>query len=483
MTSRSRLRSTTKMAATASAAVLALLLGTAPAASALSAPAVAAAVPHPATTPIKHFVFLMQGGRTFDNYFGTYPGADGLGAGTCQPLSVSDPAGHCVKPFLLDNSERAPLGANATIIASQWNGGKMNGFVAAYQQQGRDGAMAMGYYNATQLPFYWEAAQNYVLFDHFFSSAQYDIRNNRSYWVSASPAPGGTGRIPAGGYGNLQTIFDRLQAANVSWKFYVQGYNRAQTYESVSPDSSETQTARVPLVDFQRFTHDPSLASHIVGLDQYYRDLRAGTLPAVAYVASSSGDDERSAQSVSAGQSMVNTMTTQLMESKYWDNSAFMWSYDGSGGWYDGVRPPTVAGQPLGYRVPAVLISPYARKGLVSHTVLDYTSALKFIEQNWTLAPLTVRDKHASSLLSAFDFGQVPRSPVLLRAGPASQLDAFPTARSLTGHQARAVYVLYGGAATVTILLPVIAALATARSSRRRIRAASGTESAEERAG
>ncbi|MCW2893534.1 MAG: hypothetical protein JWO75_3023 [Actinomycetia bacterium] len=483
MTSRSRFRSTTKVAATASAAVLALLLGTVPAASALAAPAVAAAVPHAATTPIKHFVFLMQGGRTFDNYFGTYPGADGLGAGTCQPLSVSGPAGPCVKPFLLDNSDRAPLGASATIIASQWDGGKMNGFVAAYQQQGRDGAMAMGYYNATQLPFYWEAAQNYVLFDHFFSSAQYGIRNSRSYWVSASPAPGGTGRIPAGGYGNLQTIFDRLQAAHVSWKFYVQGYNPAQTYASVSPDSSETQTARVPLVDFQRFTHDPSLASHIVGLDQYYRDLRAGTLPAVAYVASSSGDDERSAQSVSAGQSMVDTMTTQLMESRYWDNSAFMWSYDGSGGWYDGVRPPTVAGQPLGYRVPALLISAYARKGLVSHTVLDYTSALRFIEQNWTLAPLTARDAHANSLLGAFDFGQGPRSPVLLRAGPASQLDAFPTARSLTGHQARAVYVLYGGAATVTILLPVIAALATARSSRRRIRAASGTESAEERAG
>jgi phospholipase C len=483
MTSRSRFRSTTKVAATASAAVLALLLGTVPAASALAAPAVAAAVPHAATTPIKHFVFLMQGGRTFDNYFGTYPGADGLGAGTCQPLSVSGPAGPCVKPFLLDNSDRAPLGASATIIASQWDGGKMNGFVAAYQQQGRDGAMAMGYYNATQLPFYWEAAQNYVLFDHFFSSAQYGIRNSRSYWVSASPAPGGTGRIPAGGYGNLQTIFDRLQAAHVSWKFYVQGYNPAQTYASVSPDSSETQTARVPLVDFQRFTHDPSLASHIVGLDQYYRDLRAGTLPAVAYVASSSGDDERSAQSVSAGQSMVDTMTTQLMESRYWDNSAFMWSYDGSGGWYDGMRPPTVAGQPLGYRVPALLISAYARKGLVSHTVLDYTSALRFIEQNWTLAPLTARDAHANSLLGAFDFGQGPRSPVLLRAGPASQLDAFPTARSLTGHQARAVYVLYGGAATVTILLPVIAALATARSSRRRIRAASGTESAEERAG
>ena len=123
-----------------------------------------------------------------------------------------------------------------------------------------------------------------------------------------------------------------------------------------------------------------------------------------------------------------------------------MWSYDGSGGWFDGVRPPTVAGQPLGFRVPALLVSAYARKGQVDHTVLDYTSALKFIEQNWGLAPLAARDAHANSLSSAFDFAAGPRPPVLLRAGAASRLDAFPTARGLTRHQATMIYVLYGGA-------------------------------------
>ena len=111
-------------------------------------------------------------------------------------------------------------------------------------------------------------------------------------------------------------------------------------------------------------------------------------------------------------------MTTQLMESRYWDSSALMWSYDGSGGWFDGVRPPTVGGQPLGFRVPALLVSAYARKGQVNHTVLDYTSALKFIEQNWGLAPLTALDAHANSLSSAFNFASGPRPPVLLRAGP-----------------------------------------------------------------
>jgi phospholipase C len=266
----------------------------------------------------------------------------------------------------------------------------------------------------------------------------------------------------------------------VSWKFYVQGYNPKQTYKTAVPDSAETQTARVPLVDFQRFSQDPALASHIVSLDQYYRDLRAGTLPAVAYVASSSGDDERSAQSVAVGQGLVSTMTTQLMESQYWRNSAFMWSYDGSGGWYDGARPPTVAGQVLGYRVPALLVSAYARKGMVSNTVLDYTSALKFIEENWTLAPLTTRDEHANSLTSAFDFAHGPRPPELMRTGAAAQLDPFPTAHSLSGNQVHVVYLLYGGAAAVTIVLIVIAALVTARSSRR-IRAARGSEPTEDR--
>ena len=390
------------LAAAASAGLLALAV---PASASASAGAGAV---HQAVTPIKHFVFLMQGGRSFDNYFGTYPGADGLSAGTCQLRVTGKPADGCVKPFLLSGGHLPSLGANNTILANQYNGGKMDGFVAAYQRQGRDGANAMGHYDGRTLALYWKVASDYVLFDHFFSSNQYGIRNNRSYWVSAVPAPGGTGRIPAGGYGNQLTIFDRLQAAGVNWKFYVQGYNRTQTYQSASPANPETQTSRVPLVDFYRFTHDPALAGHIVGLDQYYKDLHAGTLPAVAYVASSSGYDERSARSVSLGQGLVRTMVTQLMLSRYWASSAFMWSYDGSGGWYDGVRPPEMGSATVGFRVPALLVSAYARQGQVNHTVMDYTGALKFIEQNWRLDPLAARDTQSNSLTSAFDFAAGP---------------------------------------------------------------------------
>src|SRR6185437_13820935 len=451
---RAGLAALAETAAAVSAALgLALLAVPASSASSPAAQSRAAQYPaagHQAVTPIKHFLFLMQGGRTFDNYFGTYPGAAGLAPGTCQPRDTGRPADGCVRPFLLGGGHLPSLSANSTIITSQYDGGKMDGFVAAYQRQGRDGATAMGHYDGRTLAFSWKVASDYVLVDHFFSSNQYGIRNKRSYWVSAVPAPGATGRIPPGGYGDQLTIFDRLQAAGVSWKFYVQGYNRTQTYQTASPANPETQTSRVPLVDFYRFTHDPALASHIVGLDQYYTDLQAGTMPAVAYVASSSGYDERSARSVSLGQGLVRTLVTQLMLSRYWGSSAFLWSYDGPGGWYDGARPPEMGSATVGFRVPALLVSAYARQGQVNHTVLDYTGALKFIEQNWRLGPLADRDARSNNLTSAFDFAAGPRPPVLLHAGQPP--DLAPVTHPLSHHQVTELYMLYGGAAVVSVL-------------------------------
>jgi phospholipase C len=454
-------RPSRSLAAAAVAAVAAVIFP--------GAAAAAPAAAHPAaTTPIKHFIFLMQGGRTFDNYFGSYPRADGPGAGACQPRAQGNPGAGCVRPFVLNGRQPPPLGASRTTIMSQYNNGRMNGFVSAYQRQGRNGAPVMGYYNRRQLPFSWHVASDYVLFDHFFSSALYGIRANRSYWVSAAPAPGGNGAIPPGGYGKEPTIFDRLQAAGVSWKFYVQNYRPGETYQTVSRASPQTQTARVPLVDYYRFTHNPALARHIVGLTQFYRDLGDGTLPAVAYIASSPGDNERSAGSIPAGQSLVRDLVTQLMESHYWAGSALLWSYDGSGGWFDHVRPPQVGPASLGFRVPALLVSAYARKGQVNHTVLDYTSALKFIEQNWRIPPLTARDAQARSLDSAFDFAAGPRPPALIRSGLPGVADTAPAAAGSGPAPVMAVYALYGGAAGAALLLVLFAAWWPALSARRR---------------
>jgi phospholipase C len=456
--------------ASAVAAALAALLSAAPAAASAAQPAGQRTVS--TATPIKHFIFLMQGGRTFDNYFGTYPGAEGTPAGTCQQRVAGKPQDGCIKPFPLIGKQPPPLGASRTTITSQYDHGKMSGFVSAYQRQGRNGSPVMGYYDHRQLPFYWNAAARYVLFDHFFSSVRYGIRANRSFWVSAAAAPGGKGAIPDGGYGKQRTIFDRLQAAGVSWKFYVQDYNPRDNYQTASPANLQTQTSRVPLVDYRRFVSDPALAQHIVGLNQYYRDLADGTLPAVAYIASSSGDNERSARTIAAGQSMVRNLVTQLMQSRDWDSSALMWSYDGSGGWFDHVPPPRTGSAILGFRVPALLVSPYAMKGRVDHTVLDYTSALKFIEQNWRLSPLTTRDDAANSLTSAFNFAAGPRRPALIPSGSSVLTGGLPAAFLPPPTPVVTIYLLYGTAAVAGVAFLFFAAWWPGLASRRRAMAA-----------
>ena len=431
------------------------------------APQAQRSAPHPRTTtrtPIKHFIFLMQGGRTFDNYFGSYPGAEGPPAGTCQARVVGSPREGCVEPFLLSGIQTPQLNADGTVISRQYNNGAMNGFVSAYQNEGRDGNLAMGYYDRRDLPFYWKVASSYVLFDHFFSSALQGTRVNRSYWVSAAPPPSGGQQIPADGYGNQLTIFDRLQAAGISWKFYVQDYHQNVTYQTAPGASPNAQTVRVPLLNYARFVDDPALRKHIVGMTQYYTDLADGTLPAVAYMASAA-DNERSPRSIPAAQNMIHNMVTQLMQSRYWDSSALMWSYDGSGGWYDNVAPPRAGSAQLGLRVPALLVSPYARKGQVNHTVLDYTSALRFIEQNWQLAPLTSRDARATSLASAFDFTAAPRPPVVI---PVATSAVAGVAQPPRPAPVGTIYGLYGAAAAVALMLFILAAAATTPTARRR---------------
>jgi phospholipase C len=144
------------------------------------------------------------------------------------------------------------------------------------------------------------------------------------------------------------------------------------------------------------------------------------------------------------------------------------------------MRPPQAGGTSLGFRVPAVLVSAYARKGQVNHAELDFTSALKFIEQNWRLAPLAARDADAGSLDSAFDFTAGPRPAVLVRAG--QSLDPYPVTRPISRHQRAAIYELYGAAAGLSVVLLAVAVLASALSSRRKA-ARVATPSARETAG
>lgn len=393
-------------------------------------------------TPIRHFVVLMQSNHSFDNYFGTYPGADGVPTGTCMRLSADNPSPDgCIKPYPLGSSSVDDLDHSPSTQRAQYDGGRMDGFVAAYRDKGLDGTGAMGYYDEADLPYYWNVADRYTLFDRFFSSAPTGTHQNRFYWVAGVPTPGASEQVPPGGYGDIPTIFDRLQAQGVSWKFYVENYDARVNLRTPGTGALAGQPTRVPPLNFARFVDDPALAGHIVDLSEYNRDLLDGTLPAVAYVASA-GSSENPPSRVQAGQTLVQAMTSDLAKSRYWSSSAFLWTYDGWGGWYDHVQPPTVDGDRYGFRVPALLVSPYSPAGLVDHATLDYTAVLNFIERNWQLTPLSTRDARSPGLFSAFDFTAAPRPPELVTTGRAA---------AATTHPAAVVYLVYGAAALLAV--------------------------------
>ncbi len=358
------------------------------------------------TTPIEHVVVLMQENHTFDNYFGTFPGADGTPDGTCIPNDPLQPSLGCVEPYHLESLRTVDLHHGSSIGIKAFNGGRMDGFIAAQNERNLPGEVAMGYYDGRDLPLYWNLATEYVLADQFFSSVQGSSEANHFYWVAAQ---GPSGTIPENGWG-FPTIFDRLQEAGVSWKFYVQNYDPTITYRNRQPASDKAaQLVWAPLLNFGRFLDDPELNERIVNLDQYYVDLAAGTLPAVAYIVPS-GASEHPPGDVSLGQVFATSLVTSLMRTRAWDSSLFMITWDDWGGWYDHVPPPAIDAFGYGYRVPTLFISPYARSGTIDSTVYDFTSVLKFIEENWSVAPLTGRDATANSISAALDFDQQPRA-------------------------------------------------------------------------
>lgn len=432
-------------------ALVAALLSVSFAAAAGAAPA-----SNTTKTPVKHFVTLLQENHTFDNYFGTFPGANGIPAGVCMPKDVRVTANGCVKPFPIGTRGSEDLPDSRNVFSGQYARGAMDGFVSALGGRAAAADLTMAHYDASNIAYYWQIAQQYVLFDNYFSSASAGSLWNHMYWMTGTPGNPLAEKVPAGGFGVVPTIFDRLQAKGVSWKVYIQNYQPAQTFRVKGPEPA--QVVRAPVLAFARFIDDPQLAAHIVPLDDYYTDLTKGTLPAVSYIVPA-GPSEHPPGSVQSGEAFVGQVVTGLKESTSWPSSAFMLSYDDWGGWYDHVAPPRVDAFGLGFRVPALLVSPYAKRGDVDHTRLEHTSILKFIEDNWGIAPLSTRDAHANDLLSAFDFGQKPRPPELLSS----------EAQSLTVVTGRAgiIYPAYGAAVLVAVAFIAVAAATTRRRRRR----------------
>lgn len=422
------------------ALVLVALLAVSPATAASSAETFQTA------TPIKHLLVLMQENHTFDNYFGTYPGVDGIPSGTKMPVDPTDPDSEYVEPWHIGNSTITDLSHSASTFDEQFNNGEMNGFVWALNRRNQDGRIAMGYYDGSDIPYYWNLADRYVIFDRFFSSAKDGSFSNHMYWVAGIPPETERNQELPKYLADVPTIFDRLEEKGITWKFYVQNYDPTITYRNLGDVGNRaSQVVWVPLLNFDRFLDDPELASHIVDLSEYYVDLRQGTLPAVAYMIPS-GASEHPPQNPSSGQRFVKNIIQELMRSDAWEHSAFMLLYDDWGGWYDHVAPPQVDEYGYGPRVPALLVSPYARQGFVDNTELDFTSILKFVQYNWSIAPLAERDAKANNFLTAFDFDQTPRKAEYL---PLSRLEEPKSRQAPTV----IIYSAYGTALLATGLI------------------------------
>lgn len=313
---------------------------------------------------------------------------------------------------LLKTKTDAPnYGENAYDLS--YNNGQMNGFIISQHLDGKDPRLVLGYYDETNLHFYWKFATEFVLADNFFASTLDTGFSNENFLYTGLPVDKQDGTS----YRHLsnlnRTIFDELEKNNIPWKIYVDDYDAAlnQTEGALKKNRYVNLLTQTP-----RFHDNKTLSSNIVDLVEYFRDLQNNSFPAVAYIVAPNFE-HNAPRDVTVGEEFAASLIFALMKSKHWEDSAFIITYRESGGWYDHVRPPNAGDQSYGFRVPALIISPYSKIGFVDSTLYDASSILKFIEYNYNISSIGKRDATANNLLNAFNFTMAPREPLSLKSG------------------------------------------------------------------
>lgn len=342
-------------------------------------------VPTPGSTnpfaAISKIVVVLQENHTFDNYFGTYPGADGtLGKSLRLPAVAGAPP--TLAPAHSPTLTPGDLNHNWASAHADYDSARMDGFVYS-----EGNASTLSYFDRSDLPRYWAAADNYVLCDRYFTSVMSESAPNHLYLVAASSGGLRDDRVPSSL--PFPPIFAQLDAQHVSWKVY--GFT--SWYQS-----------------FAYVQQTPASRARFLPGPQFTADVANGALADVSWIIGAPGGDEHPPADVQAGQNAVADGVINLLGGgPYWPSVALFITWDDFGGFYDHVPPPQVDGYGYGFRVPCLVISPYARKGFVDHSVYDHTSILKFIETRHGLAPLSTRDQQANPLSGAFDFASPPR--------------------------------------------------------------------------
>jgi len=423
---------------------------------------------------IKHVIVIMQENRSFDSYFGTYPGADGLPFKngqftTCMP-DPRVPSG-CQRPYYNPSDVNAGGPHGADPARADIDHGKLDGFITEDLTApskgcglnnpicgGGPGGLidVMGYHDARQIPNYWTYAKNFVLQDHMFEPNLGWSLPAHLFTVSGWSAHCRSGLDPMScstslanpdSYSDLYhpnqppyawtDLTYLLYRHHVSWAYYLdQGY-QPDCDDGAATCAPETQTVGVPeiwnpLPDFEDVHQDHQLAN-IRPARNFFTAAGDGTLPSVSWLIPNQVDSEHPPAKISDGQAWVTRAVDAVMRGPQWDTSAIFVVWDDWGGFYDHVVPPSVDANGYGLRVPSLVISPFARRGFIDHQTLSFDAYLKFIEDDFLRGARldpgtdgrpdsrpTVRENVPilGDLTKDFDFAQRPRPPLILPERP-----------------------------------------------------------------
>ena len=349
---------------------------------------------------LAHIVVLMMENHSFDNYLGVLGRGDGLRLdenGT--PANTNpDPRGRRIRSFPMPSTCQLVNQPASDWFAAHrsWNGGANDGFVRS-----PSGAVAMGHFTRTQLPFYFSLAETFPICDRWFAPALAGTFVNRRFALAATSL--GLVRRPNKVPAELPpsgTILDALDRHEIPWRNYYVDQSQLRVFPALLDQKADK---------LQR-------------IDAFFAAAASGALPGVSFVDPAfERTSEENPQDVRDGEAFAASVVRAVMRGPAWASTLLVWCYDEGGGYYDHVPPPPATepddrrpelapGDPagrfdrLGFRVPAAVVSPWSRPGYVSHAVRDHTSILKLIERKWNLPSLTARDGAASDLFDCLDF-------------------------------------------------------------------------------
>jgi phospholipase C len=355
---------------------------------------------------IEHIVVVMMENHSYDNYLGMLGRGDGFTRGPDgKPTNANlDANGQPLRAFHMANTCQLPRKPSQAWGAThqQYADGAMSGFV-----QSDSGPVAMGYWTGDDIPFYYALANTFPVCDRWFGSCLAQTFPNRRYLLAATSL-GSTnndfkfvtdGPQPAGG-----TIMEQLNKHGIPWRDYYTSLPSVGLFLPVLNANGEKA----------------------VKIDQFYADAAAGKLPAFCLVEPDyDRTSEENSEDITLGEAFTSKAVQAVMNGPGWDKTVLIWCYDEHGGYYDHVPPPVAiapdaiapiigANDPpgdfarYGFRVPAAIVSPFAKRDYVSHVVHDHTSILKLVETKFNLPALTARDANADNLLDSLDFEHDP---------------------------------------------------------------------------